>query len=174
MTPELHRPVKLERIGAAGLAVTVEATPAECAALAQRLAIPAVASLLCRFMLRPGTGGAIEATGTLHARLTRTCVLTLEDFDTDLAEDFVLRFVPEGHESDDPDPERPDEIGYAGESLDLGEVAAEQLALALNPYPRAPGASLPELDGDGPAEGDGAAPAPNPFGALAKLRRPPN
>ena len=34
MIPELHRPIAIERIGPAGLDVTVEASAAECAALA--------------------------------------------------------------------------------------------------------------------------------------------
>jgi len=37
MTPEFHRPLSLDRIGPKGLDVTVEATPAECAALAVRM-----------------------------------------------------------------------------------------------------------------------------------------
>ena len=42
MSPELHRPIAIDRIGAAGLDVLVEATAAECAALAQRMKLPAV------------------------------------------------------------------------------------------------------------------------------------
>ena len=59
---------------------------------------------------------------------------------------FQLRFVPVGAESDDTDPESEDEIPYAGGVLDLGEAAAEQLALALDPFPRKPGAALPDDD----------------------------
>ena len=33
MTPEFHRPLSLDRIGPHGLDTTVDATPAECAAL---------------------------------------------------------------------------------------------------------------------------------------------
>jgi uncharacterized metal-binding protein YceD (DUF177 family) len=167
--PELHRPVPLDRIAPGGLTVTVEATADEGRALARRLAIPGVAGLLCRFVLRQVSGGTIEAAGTLHARVTRTCVVTLEDFDADVDETFALHFVPEGSESDDDDPESPDEIGYAGDSLDLGEAAVEQLALALDPYPRAPGAALPVLD----QAGEGDVSAPNPFAALGRLRRGP-
>ncbi len=46
--------------------------------------------------------------------------------------------------------------------LDLGEAAAEQLGLALDPYPRMPGAELPSLDEE---EED------RPFSALDRLRR---
>ena len=56
-------------------------------------------------------------------------------------EPFTLRFLPEGSveggefELDD---EAMDTMFYAGASIDLGEAAAETLALALDPYPRSP------------------------------------
>ncbi len=37
-------------------------------------------------------------------------------------------------------------------TLDLGEAAAEQLALALDPYPRAPDAVLPDMPEDAEAQ----------------------
>jgi hypothetical protein len=46
--------------------------------------------------------------------------------------------------------ESPDEIPYAGDSIDLGAVLAEQLALSLDPYPRKPGAALPPEAADEP------------------------
>jgi hypothetical protein len=39
--------------------------------------------------------------------------------------------------------EGPDEIFFGVEVIDLGAALAEQLALALDPYPRRPGAALP-------------------------------
>jgi len=54
-------------------------------------------------------------------------------------------------------------VTFAGGIIDLGEAAAEQLALALDPYPRKPGSSgvpeTPEQEAGGP------------FGRLASLRR---
>ena len=144
LPPELHRPVPIRRVGAEGLTVTVEADAAEREALAQRMRLPAIPALSCRFDLRPGSRGAVEATGRLRARVVQVCVVSLDEFEADVAEDFVLRFVPEGEESDDDDPEAVDESPYRGEAIDLGEAAAEQLALALDPYPRKPGAELPE------------------------------
>ena len=66
-------------------------------------------------------------------------------------------------ESDELDLEAEDEIPYEGTSIDLGEAASEQLALALDPFPRKPGAELP--GSVGPHE-SGA------FAALAKLLPP--
>lgn len=148
MTSELHRPVPADRVGAAGLEVTVEANATECTALAHRMLLPGVQALRCTFRLVRLTTDCILAEGRLHATVMQTCVVSLDDFTAEIDEQFHVRFVPLGQESDDPDPEADDEIGYSGGMLDLGEAAAEQLALALDPYPRAPGAELPEIATD--------------------------
>jgi uncharacterized protein DUF177 involved in 23S rRNA accumulation len=162
MTPELHRPIAVERVGPAGLDVMVEATATECAAVARRMNLPAVLALTCLFHLERATAGTLLAYGKLAARIVQTCVISLEDFTATIEERFAVRCVPEGEESDDTDPEALDEISYADGILDLGEAAAEQLALALDPYPRAPDAVLPDIPDD---------PAAQPFGAFSALRR---
>ena len=53
----------------------------------------------------------------------------------------------------------PEPVGPQG--IDLGEAVAQQLAIALDPYPRAPGAALPEE----PRAAGG------PFAALKSLKR---
>jgi uncharacterized metal-binding protein YceD (DUF177 family) len=157
----MHRPVALDQIGPAGLEVEVHATAAECRALASRMGIPAVVECRCRFRLTGIGAGVVLAEGHLTARVVRDCVVTLDPFETLTEERFRLRFVPPGTESDDADPEADDEIAIAGASIDLGEVAAEQLALALDPYPRKPDAALPETDAAAPEK---------PFAALARLQ----
>ena len=159
MTPELSRKLALEQIGPAGLEIELRATAAECQALAARMAIPAVLELACRFRLTAFPGRLVLAQGELRARVVRHCVVTLDAFETLTEERFRLRFVPAGSESDDDDPDSDDEIAYQGGSIDLGEAAAEQLALALDPYPRKPGAALPD---------DAGAVTDSPFAALAR------
>ena len=51
-----------------------------------------------------------------------------------------------------------------GDSIDLGELVAEYLSLAINPYPRAPDADAEA------AQYLSDTPADSPFAALAKLR----
>jgi hypothetical protein len=54
-----------------------------------------------------------------------------------------------------------------GPTLDLGPIVMEHFVLAIDPYPRAPGAELP----DG---GEGAADSPDsPFAVLARLKEKP-
>lgn len=162
MSPELHRPVATDRIGPTGLEVTVQANDAECAALAARMQVPAILSLHCRFRLSRSAVQNIEASGRLHARVVQTCVVSLDDFESSVEEDFTVRFVPVGQESDAMDPAAEDEIPFEDGVLDLGEAAAEQLGLALDPYPRQPGVALPEFDEDAAA---------HPFAILAARRR---
>jgi uncharacterized metal-binding protein YceD (DUF177 family) len=159
---ELCRPVAVDRIGPDGLEVEVRASEAECGALARRMAIPAVLECVCRFSLSAAPGGVVLAESHLRARVVRECVLSLDAFESLTEERFRLRFVPAGRESNDDDPDSDDEIAYHGGTIDLGEATAEQLALALDPYPRKPDAALPDPE---------AAAADSPFAVLA--RRPP-
>ena len=164
MTPpklEMVRPVPADRVGQ-GLVVTVVATEVECAAIAGRLLVPSVEAVECRWVLRPAPGGMIEADGSLRARLHQECVVSLEPFPVALVEEFAVRFVRaerDIEESDDPD--EPDELVMQNDVLELGEATVEQFALALDPYPRKPGATLPD---------EAAGGAANPFDALAKWR----
>jgi hypothetical protein len=144
--PELHRPVRVSRIPSEGMEVVVEACGTERTALAARMGLPAIQSLRSRFVLTRQGDCIVEAVGRLEAAVVQTCVVSLEDFESPLAEDFVVNFVPEGTESDDPDPESVDEIPYGGDSIDVGEATAEQLSLSLDPYPRRPDATLPEAE----------------------------
>ena len=164
MSAELFRPVGLAKIGPAGTRIGVVATAEECVALAARMGIPAVHALSCVFDLTPAKTdpGRIRAEGVLSGRVTRECVVSAEEFETPVSDHFVVFFVPEGAENEDVDPDTEDEILYRGDSIDLGEAAAEQLALSLDPYPRIEGAEMPEMEDDGES---------SPFAALARSRR---
>ena len=162
MTPEFYRPLALDRIGAHGLDMKVEASAAECAALALRMKLPAVHAVSCTFHLIREGRDRVLARGHLKARVTQTCVISLDEFEADIEEVFQVRFVPSGEENEDDDPESDDEIPYEGNLVDLGEAAAEQLGLALDPYPRKPGAALSEPEAEA---------KPHPFAALSGLRR---
>ena len=158
---ELHRPVALDRIGAQGMASLVEAAGGELAAITARLGVVAVERLRCEVKLRRVGAAVIEAQGVLAAQVTEVCVVSLDPFSHAAHEEFTVHFVPAGTEDEDPDPDAVDQIPFAGSAIDLGEAAVEQLALALDAYPRKPGAALPEELQAKPA---------GPFAALAGLR----
>lgn len=153
--------------------VTLTATPAECTALATRFAILGIDSLQADLTLTPSTSGIVRVTGQLRAQVTQACVVTLEPVAQAVAVDLHIVVLPDGTPPTDDDPESPDEIESAGGFVDLGEAVAEQLALALDPYPRHPEATLPELAPPEPEESPQTSPKTprNPFAALAQLKR---
>ncbi len=161
MMPEFSRIIRAGQIGPEGRQEALSATPAERAALAARFGIPAVERLVAQVTIRPEPGGGFRVTGSLAAAVVQSCVVTLEPVPQDVAEPVDLRVLAEGAEFSE-DPEAPDEIAMEAESFDLGEAIAEQLALALDPYPRAAGAELPE---------EARAGAATPFAALSALKR---
>jgi len=158
------------RLSGIGLEVErrIEANAAECAALAALYDLPGIASLSGDFVLRHEQRGIIAAELRLRAKVTQICVITLDPFDAVIAEEACLRFVPAASIPEaaelvlDPETlEGPDEIPYTGETIDLGAVLAEQLALVLDPYPKKPGATLPaDMTGE----------TANPFAALQRLK----
>ena len=150
MTTELSRPVSVAKISRdGGQTVMVRATARECTAVAVRMDLPAIQSLECFFNLAVEDDGvSVVAEGRLRAKVTRVCVVSAEEFETVVEDDFEMRFVPAGEEREDPNPDLPDEIPYEVDTIDVGEAAAEQLGLALDPYPRIDGATVPSTDGD--------------------------
>ncbi|MBS0982616.1 DUF177 domain-containing protein [Gluconobacter cerinus] len=184
-SPEFSRRIPLSRVGA-GTEESVTATPQEREALARRFGIPAVHHLECRFVLTPESKTEILAQGRLSAKVTQECVITAEKFDDVLAETFVLRFIPESQMPEDEfdidsiNLDAPDDVPHDGRALDIGEAAAEQLALMLDPYPRLPGAGLENAVDVAPAEGEEgddqsedlpeSERRPNPFAALVGLK----
>lgn len=166
MSDGLSYRLKLRRIEPSGTTIHLRATPEECSSLAIRLDLPAIARLDGQFHLQPVPGGIVLATLDMIAEVTRISVISLEPFPASVRETARLRFVPaEGEELDDlVDPEAPDDIPYTGDVLDLGAALAEQLALALDPYPRGPNEAL-------------SVPVPEPqgktaFSSLTRLRGP--
>ncbi|NWN13490.1 hypothetical protein GY655_27460, partial [Escherichia coli] len=63
-------------------------------------------------------------------------------------------------------------VFYSGGAIDLGEAAAETLALALDPYPRSPAAEAALRDAGVISEEEATrlAEESGPFGGLAGLR----
>ena len=162
---EFSRLVDTTRLPRDEIVQEIAATPAERAALARRFDLLDLARLEARVRLRRLPGGMFRLTADLEAEVTQTCVVTLEPVASRVAERVTLMFgtvVDEGEIELDGDSETIEPLGDG--VIDLGETVAQQLSLALDPYPRAPGAT-------GPAESDAAARAASPFAALARLRK---
>lgn len=140
--PEFHRSERVDTIGERARSVTVTASPAECAALAGRFGLVEVTSLVGTFSLQRDTDG-IVAHGRVTAHVIQACVVTGEGVPASIDEPLALRFVDDvGVAGDEIEltADALDVIPYSDGAIDLGEAAAETMALALDPFPRSPNA----------------------------------
>jgi len=169
--PEFSRPLAADALAeAAGRDLTGAATEAECAALAVRFAVPGLRWLRYAATVAPWGPGGWRVTGRAEAGLTQPCVVSLEPVDTEVRETFDRRFVPAKRlrEAEGLDPDAEEGPEPLGEGIDLGEIAAEAVALGIDPYPRRPDARFEGLEGAPP----GTEPLDaRPFARLAALRR---
>lgn len=176
MTPEFSRPLAVDRIGHSEVAHDLVASAEERAALAKRFDLLALDRLEARLRLRRARGGSVlRLAGRLTADVVQACVMTLAPVPGHVETEFTILYGDGGvgDEGIDIDPELESTVEPWPEgALDLGEIVAQELVLALEPYPRAPGAALdPSYEASG-----SAADAPekvNPFAVLGNLRRSP-
>lgn len=134
-----HEIVAIENIPPQGLHVEIEAGPAERAAIAERLGVPGVVRLRGVFDVAKSVAG-IDVEATIDAAVTRECVASLEPFDEIIAESFSLTFSRGAAASGEIEIDEGTPEPLEGETLDLGEILIQQLSLAMDPYPRKPGA----------------------------------
>lgn len=138
-----HRWLKEGDVSSEGKDVSIEAGDDEREALARDLKILDVRDLKADFRLRRLPGGAINVRGEVRGRPVQTCVVTLDPVEESVVEAVDVTLVPaERHARSrerevivDPEGEDGPEV-YANGLIDLGAIAAEHLALGLDPYPR--------------------------------------
>jgi len=166
MTPEFSRPVRVDTIGEGARIETIEAGEAERAALAKRFGLIAIERLAGTFTVQRETGG-ILVVGQVSAVATQACSITGEQLPARVEEEARLRFVddPTAGEEIELDDDAIDVLPLEGAAIDLGEVAAETLVLALDPFPRGPNAEA-TLKAAGVIGEEEA----RPLGALAGLK----
>jgi hypothetical protein len=159
-TGPLTRWVNVERLPQGRGAVAVEASPAECAALAADFGIPGIRDLVGRFALS-GPTSRLTVTGTVEALVTQVCTVSLEPFEAPVREPVEVVFTDtdrlagtDAEDADVPDP-------LVGGRIDFGALTAEFLALGLDPYPRKPGIAFEPVV---------AGAETGPFDGLRKLR----
>lgn len=164
-------PILSEKLDLASLAdtprsIALTADPQQCAALAAAFGLPSIIALSGQFKLHRTRPGPVAAQLDLTARITQTCVVSLEPFEQHITERTTLALLTTAQAAKlDPaapiDPDAPDDIVAEGTIVDLGAILAEQLALAIDPYPRKPGVTI---------AADTAAVPPSPFASLAARR----
>jgi len=153
-----------------GVAIERTATPEESARLAEALDIVSLEKLVAKYRLTPRSGRRLALTGSIEARVTQECVVTLEPLTSALSLPLDVVFVPRtdgaeitGGSLEDLD--APDEEPIDNGVVDVGRIVVEELLSGLDPYPRSPDAHFDWTDAQGDAADD------NPFAALARLRK---
>jgi uncharacterized metal-binding protein YceD (DUF177 family) len=156
-----------------GLHREIEADQAARAAMAEAAGLRELAFARATFDLAPRSGGRVHVSGRVQARVGQTCVVTLEPLDNEIDEEVDLIFapseqIPELAEPADEDGDVMTETAEAPEPIengviDLGRLATDMLYLAIDPYPRKPGAVFePQVTAADPDD--------HPFAALKALQ----
>ena len=167
-------PVVVAQIPDTGLHRAFEANDATRLAMADLAGLREVTSARASFDLKPRSGGRVQVTGEVHARVGQTCVVTLDPIENDIDEVIDMTFAPpeqirslavlvdEAAQSEDgevPDPPEPIVNGV----IDLGRLATDALLLAIDPYPRRTDAVFEPL-------AEVKDPSAHPFAALKSLQ----
>ncbi|MCE9508628.1 MAG: DUF177 domain-containing protein [Alphaproteobacteria bacterium] len=146
---EFSRPIAVESIvPSRERTENLEASVAECAALAKRFDLKSLSGLKGKLRVdRVSEGNFIKVEGDFEADAVQICVVSLQDVPSHVKAHFETYFTEDGKEFDqdgDFGLEVEDDIHQIMSEgmLDLGELVAQYLALELDPYPRAPGVSL--------------------------------
>lgn len=171
-----------------GADIVLEADAAQRDALAKLNGLVGLASAVARLHVAHRGRDGLHVTGEVRARVTQTCVVSLEPFETEIVEPVDVEFeaartvrpprddrerasrrrrdarppVVEDEEGME-DLDAPDEI--VDGRVDLGALASEFLTLGLDPYPRKPGVAFAE-----PAPPSAAV---SPFARLASRKSEP-
>ncbi len=166
------------RLPQKGMPVVIEADADQRVRLAEDHGLVSVKRYRADLLVAPWKRHGVKVTGTVEAEIVQECVVTLDPLDARISEEFDAVFLPEDSKlgrlgfhrggeivlnSDGPDsPET-----FSGDTIDVGTLAEEFFALAIDPYPRKSDASLPQAGDD--AESDETS---NPLGEkLARLRQ---
>lgn len=169
MTPEFPRPVDADTISESPRRIEISADESERRRLAGRFGLKAIDRLEAEVRLAR-RAGIVHAEGHVDADVVQSCVVTDEALPAHVDAPFSVRFVPDAapgttDEEVELSAEDCDTLPLEGGRIDLGELAAETLALALDPFPRSAAADVTlEQAGLGSEEDAG------PFAALKALK----
>ncbi len=173
--------IDAEKLDGKPLKQTISADEDSRAALSRRLNVEGITALEATLTISPANGGAFEVTGTFTADVTQECVVTLEPISTHIEEpvegwftdrDKTVSFIKARQERETKkghvevemldEREAPDEM--INGHIDLGELVAQHLSLAIDPYPHKEGVSF-DVGDDQPVKT-----GRNPFEALKALK----
>ncbi len=162
--------LKVASVPRTGQNVVLKASAEVLEKIALDIGIPALSRLEAHFLVVPSRNGSVSVKGRVSADLEQLCVVSMEPFQAQVLEIVDLRYLDEEKLStptkqevertlEDEDPPEP----LVGGVIDLGALAVEFVAMALDPFPRKPDAML--------AVADESEKPQSPFAVLAALKK---
>ncbi|MEI9422149.1 DUF177 domain-containing protein [Mesorhizobium sp. Cs1299R1N1] len=153
------------RLPQKGLPVVIGADPAQRAALAEAHGLLSVEAYRAELLVTSWKRNGVKVSGRVEADITQACIVTLDPVQAHIDEPVEALLLPEdsklgrqGFESageillDADGPDSPET--FSGDTIDVGALAEQFFGLAIDPYPRKPGASLGAGDDIGSAENE--------------------
>lgn len=166
--PELSYIVETARVPSSGVNVDITADDSQRKALAERFGIAGINSLTAHIVLKRVNGTQIRVNANFKASVVQTCVVSLEPFEQLVQDSFTILFSEEEgaslkvNEIDLDMSQEDDAEPVENGRIDVGELTAEYLSLALDPFPHAPDAVFDARPIREKEE--------NPFSVLEKLK----
>ena len=165
--------VVVDQIPDTGLHRDIEADSVACEAMAELAEVREISSAKASFDVTLRKGDRVHVAGRVQALVGQICVVTLDPMESTIDEAIDLEFAPPeqipqlsdlvdaAEESDEEIPDPPEPI--INGMIDLGRIATDALFLAIDPYPRKPGAVFePKLEAADPED--------HPFAALKAFK----
>jgi uncharacterized metal-binding protein YceD (DUF177 family) len=173
MTKALDWVHRTSEIAGRRVSETHEVGPQDREELARMLDILSCDALKVSYTLEPLKNERFRLSGTLEAKVTQACVVTLDPVPSSISEQFSVELHPapevvkiEGEPEEQEVLSSPDVEAYEDGRIDVGAIVYEVLSAALDPYPRKEGAEFEWVDPKIAADPA----AVSPFAALAKLK----
>jgi hypothetical protein len=148
-----------------GLSVVLEADERQRDALAAEHDLLSVENYRAELVVAPWKRNGVKVSGRVEADITQACIVTLDPVAAHIDEPVEALFLPEqsklGREGfegsgeiilDADGPDSPET--FSGDTIDVGALAEQFFGLAIDPYPRKPGASLDVAGEDQPEESE--------------------
>ena len=181
-SPVWSSPLIVGEIPPQGADIVIEADAGVREELARLNGLVALSSAVARLHASRRGREGLHVTGEIRARVTQTCVVSLEDFESEIVEPVDVEFEPARAEGErmsrrrrdarppvEEDEEGMDDLNAPDEivdgKVDLGALASEFLTLGIDPYPRKPGVAFEEPKAQGATI--------SPFARLAERKGEP-
>lgn len=170
-----QRPVAIDSLSAARpTPFDLTADPAARSEIAAFLGLPRLDEMRVKGEIASHGRDRWRVKARLTARLSQLCVVSLSEVEETIDEEIIRDFVPATDFAEidltEIDPDQEDDPDPYESAIDPGAVAVESLSLALDPYPRAPGAEISVSAVAGPGIEPLTDEDVKPFAGLAALK----